>query len=474
MGFERQRGVAIYKDRPHPVVTGYYVTLGDANAHTLKIALKDGSQKNHIFKIPENASVYISFRAPGRRTVKGKSAIVTNRENGEVTYSLAIDEIASAGQYEAFVKVCDAVRSVSFQPFIFGVKASAFQPFDALPEKYDATVDELISKAAELSSRVAALEESGFLGAAGEKGDKGDKGEKGDNGAAVAYAGGAARRYAHLSVDDAELCLNDVRSALYSSVFQNDFFGGLKQLHDEYGAVFSLYCYLDSVVGLPARYSEELSQNSDWLKFGLHSKNASHSFLSETPETAKLMYDSFVSAIVVFAGSCDSVDRAPRLHMFEGNLAVMTAMRDCHCGLLGALAPEKSNPDPDSGDRTAYYLDYARKQWLKDHAKLIDVKNGLLFFTTTLRSDWLESTSDWSAVYAESGGDAGALLTAWLSDPSMADSMSAIEAFGHEWKSGILEQFRKICEFAVARGYRFSFAQNEYDFGIASTHLDFA
>lgn len=47
-----------------------------------------------------------------------------------------------------------------------------------------------------------------------------------------------------ISFDDVYLCIKDLKDTLrYTSVFQQPFFKSLKELHDVYGAVFSLYVY---------------------------------------------------------------------------------------------------------------------------------------------------------------------------------------------------------------------------------------
>jgi hypothetical protein len=278
--------------------------------------------------------------------------------------------------------------------------------------------------------------------------------------------GTASGEYVHLSVDDVTICLQSVKAnaASLSSVFQNTFLGGLKALHDEYGAVFSLYCYGDSTTDLPTKFQAELSSAAHWLKFGIHSKNPGHTFASETAQSAAAIYNSFVENALAFAGSTAAIDRFPRLHEYRGSLEAMAAMRDCPCGLLGALTPEALNDCP------AYYLNDNQKQWIANRNRLLDPTNGLVFYRTAIRTDWFESSADWSAACPESNGSIQTLLTAWKRDPLKADAMKALIIFGHEWKTNILTRFQQVCQWAADNGYRFAFPQ-AVDLGIASFQL---
>lgn len=126
----------------------------------------------------------------------------------------------------------------------------------------------------------------------------------------------------HLSIDDVEMCLKELScdSAKYTSVYDQPFFAYLKQMHDSYGAKFTLYVYLESgdwkIDDMPVRYRQELITNSNWLKFGFHSIRPVFS----QHEIANI--DSFSQAyrrvcdgIERFAGS-ESLTKILRLHYF--------------------------------------------------------------------------------------------------------------------------------------------------------------
>ena len=78
-----------------------------------------------------------------------------------------------------------------------------------------------------------------------------------------------------ISFDDVYLCIKDLKDTLrYTSVFQQPFLKSLKELHDVYGAVFSLYVYEKAdnfvITEVPDKFRNEFIENSEWLKFGYH------------------------------------------------------------------------------------------------------------------------------------------------------------------------------------------------------------
>ncbi len=280
-------------------------------------------------------------------------------------------------------------------------------------------------------------------------------------------------RYVHMSIDDTTLIYQDIKinQNIYTSVFQNPTLSKLKELNDKYGAVFSLYSYMNNMSGLPTKFQSELSDASNWLKFGIHAQSSSAAFDETTASQATSIYNDFINKILSFTGNTNSIDRIPRLHRYVGNLESMTAMRDCACGLLGALSAENNNPDPSLSNRDSYYLNEDQKTWLALHTKLIDLTNGMIYFRTVIRTDWFASSSDWQKVYPESNGSITTLLNAWEAMQDKADNLTCLEIFGHEWSSNILTEFEKACQWAFGKSYEFAFQQEKENFGIISTYL---
>jgi len=187
-------------------------------------------------------------------------------------------------------------------------------------------------------------------------------------------------KFMHISFDDVNQMFKDitVNVATYTTVFDNPLLAELKKLHLEYGAVFSLYCFLYNTGGYAlwdiedttTDFAEEFSANSDWLKFGLHN-GAFPSYDYTTGAEAKIEYDVFVSAILAITGSVDCIDRLPRTHGFAANLDSVKAMRDCDNGVLGFLTA-----DTESG---SYNLSADQWGYLNKHDRLYDNATYLLF-----------------------------------------------------------------------------------------------
>ena len=84
----------------------------------------------------------------------------------------------------------------------------------------------------------------------------------------------------HISFDDVYECLYDITVNEYNSAFENTMLADLKKLHEEYGAVFTLNCFIKSskqsnydIAKLPSRYKDELSSCADWLRFAFHAQD---------------------------------------------------------------------------------------------------------------------------------------------------------------------------------------------------------
>lgn len=86
----------------------------------------------------------------------------------------------------------------------------------------------------------------------------------------------SAHKVVHVSFDDVVSVFKDLKkdSLSYGSVFEHAFLKELKELHDKYGACFSLYVFERDgdfhISEVPIRFREEFKGNADWLKFGFH------------------------------------------------------------------------------------------------------------------------------------------------------------------------------------------------------------
>jgi hypothetical protein len=77
------------------------------------------------------------------------------------------------------------------------------------------------------------------------------------------------------SIDDNSFFLRDIARKNYTSLFDNFYLKGLRELHSKYGTRFVLNIYYATEDGFelpqfPDRYKSEWRDNSDWLKLAFH------------------------------------------------------------------------------------------------------------------------------------------------------------------------------------------------------------
>lgn len=196
-------------------------------------------------------------------------------------------------------------------------------------------------------------------------------------------------KYYHMSFDDVILCLQDIttNSEVYESVFENDFLGWCKKMHDIYGTTFSMYVFYANDNDNPtwtledctSAFAEEFTANSDWLKFGLHAY-AQGVNATGRESTAGTDYANTIDQLVRITGDVKCIDRVPRLHEYNGTLAALTAMRDCNLGPVGFIASADTNL---TTPRDSYYFDADQNAYMYKHCYMYDADNMLHFVKTS-------------------------------------------------------------------------------------------
>jgi len=138
------------------------------------------------------------------------------------------------------------------------------------------------------------------------------------------------KKLAHLSFDD-------VFSSIYwlyinrpTSIFDMVFYGTLRRLHLDYGAVFSLYAFLGSKVFsiemIPDEYCHEFYEASEWLRFGYH---------ADTPGKPILDYDisAFKNSLLLFDRAmcrltpANRICKCTRLHDWSASSEQIAVMK---------------------------------------------------------------------------------------------------------------------------------------------------
>ena len=238
-------------------------------------------------------------------------------------------------------------------------------------------------------------------------------------------------KFAHLSFDDVQYCFLDLQTNenTYTSIFDNDFFAMLKELHEKYGTVVSLYMFITNsgtgIAGYPTKFSAEFAKNADWLKFGLH--------------------HTFTGNIVNIAGTADAIDRCPRLGNFKGNSASMVAMRDADAGIVGLLSAYDN--------RDSYYLSSADSAYVFSHGRLYDTANRLTFFRSLYAIEALDPTTILPALLTLAGtnGSDYAILM-----------MHEYGVYGSDYQivTSMKNRLEYACNWAKENGYVWDFPMN--------------
>lgn len=171
-----------------------------------------------------------------------------------------------------------------------------------------------------------------------------------------------SKRTIHMSFDDVINSFDDITKNDYDSIFQNDFFGFLEELHEKYGAVFSLYVFYENedqtfnLSDMSDKYVKEFKENSQWLKFGFHSLNSQKNYKKVKKEEAKNDYNVVINELIRITGSKDSIDRVPRLHNFAASKGSVEGFKEGDLGITGLLGPDDKRLAYDLNKEQTSYL----------------------------------------------------------------------------------------------------------------------
>lgn len=187
----------------------------------------------------------------------------------------------------------------------------------------------------------------------------------------------SAHKIVHVSFDDVVSVFKDLKkdSLSYGSVFEHAFLKELKNLHDEYGACFSLYVFERDgdfhISEVPVRFREEFRENADWLKFGFHWTGSAFDPNIRLKEFAE-SYHAVNEAITTWGGSC--LCPVIRLHYFYGADSLVGIINESGRvnGLLCA-----------DDERNSYDLSSSENEILRQNR--FYEKGGMRYFKTDLR-----------------------------------------------------------------------------------------
>lgn len=249
-------------------------------------------------------------------------------------------------------------------------------------------------------------------------------------------------KYMHISFDDVYLCLYDIITHNYSSIFENIFLSSLKDLHDTYGAVFTLMCFNSHTIekgyhitAFPRQYAGELKSCSHWLKFAFHAENETTKYTEDCIEEIKASYNQFLKAILRAAETADSIDTVTRLGFFTGTLADIQAIKECEHGITGLLTADDM--------RISYYFTEEFNKRIIAETILYDSENDIKLIRSQKRLE--------SILYPISA------LEEFLSCDK-----KIIEIFTHEalYNGTVSENMKLYIKWAAYHNYKFGYVQN--------------
>lgn len=236
--------------------------------------------------------------------------------------------------------------------------------------------------------------------------------------------------YIHFSLDDVRECTDRLSSYNGGSVFSDPLLSILKDWHEQYGIVVTLFVQGD--FRIDKRYSQELIENSEWLKFGYHGTGP-----------GRFKYDGikFYKQVFDAIGSDEVVDAFLRLDYYHADRLTCSLLQRYGCrGFLSCDDWSFNSTQRISN----YYLKDDQSVMLDSLNRVLDTGNGLFFVKTDFR---LEHISErWGSVdnclhyYADN-----------------AQSKELI-VFSHEWCiNNYLEQADSVFKWASDNGIAFDF-----------------
>ena len=313
---------------------------------------------------------------------------------------------------------------------------------------------DIIAKLAVSGKRMSVYSDDTLLGSANGVIPMGDRRfggilMSGNNKASEFSFGQRPERYAHFSVDDVGQLMKRISESSLTSIYQNETFAFLQDMHKQYGLTVTLnlfYSINDGVdwnlSSFPDTFKSELTNANYWLKFAFHGGDESIRYNSESNNAAALAsYSSFVTQVSRFA-SLGSIDLMPRLTYFSGNKTLLNSLYETKM-FLGCLTA-----DDDRVDNCG--LNDTERDAVNGGCDYIDFANNLYYVRSRVRFD-TQTTEQ---------------VTAMISD-DVNKKQPVLEYFTHG-ANGFTEKdsqsIESMCQLMVAHGIRMNFAMNNMPF----------
>ncbi|WP_241279798.1 hypothetical protein [Chryseobacterium cucumeris] len=251
-------------------------------------------------------------------------------------------------------------------------------------------------------------------------------------------------QYIHLSIDDSINVFRELAISNPVSIFDNSRLAIYKEMHDKYGACFSLFAFYQNSSGtfnlsqMPVTWKAEFIANSHWLKIGFHGVDDATDYTNIALADGVEHYTRIINEVNRFAGY-SSIDNMPRFSKFKGNKPLHTELKKY--GLVGVLAADDTRPE-DSG------LTTTEQTALRSGDDYYNYEIGFYYVRTSPRLDLV---------------NASAVLNMLKTENNSLNTRNVFEMFYHEGRESTLEgkeMIEALCKYAYDNRIRFDFPQN--------------
>ena len=273
---------------------------------------------------------------------------------------------------------------------------------------------------------------------------------------AVLYSRTDLERTYSITIDDVSDLLSEItrNEGIYSSIFEHPALGFLHKLHEDHGAVVSLYLFRRGTLyrdfdldQMSDRFKAEWEENSDWLRLGFHAESWDPPFpyRKASYERSRGDLTGVRQQVLRFAGE-KAWDRFMRSHFASGSRESCRAWRDE--GIRGLYAAPVGYP--------SYYLSEAENHLLLTYDYWRDNIEDIVFVQTDL---WAEKDyADPRRPFRTSAQVALARLDSLASRPLASQNIHLLthEAFLHPgagpWQ--VRQRVEETVGWLTDRGYR--------------------
>ncbi len=198
----------------------------------------------------------------------------------------------------------------------------------------------------------------------------------------------------HISIDDVKGIFKALINESFSSVFETRMLSFLREIHKDYGAIFTLYCtYQDAGYSLSKvsdKYRDEFIGNSDWLKFGFHCYDEADDYNNEKENEFRNKFCMFMEELDRVTGQANT-PTSLRIHGFSGNEDICRFLKNRGVTVLFSSDDNRQN----------YYLTNQQNAILNKELHFCDEKTGLLFYKSCTRLEDMDDQNKEIKKYKE-------------------------------------------------------------------------